>query len=75
MSKHILLDRFDLEDVFSKRREIITQWNGIISQKIRILNNVAARKSKGVLAEISSIFTLVFPTIFSLRGCKKGETK
>ena len=32
-SKRVLLERFDLEDVFQKRREIITQWNGVISQE------------------------------------------
>jgi len=51
MSKHILLERFDLEDVCSKLREIIAHWNGTISQKNRILYYVAARMSKSVLAE------------------------
>jgi len=73
MSKHTLLERFYLEDSFSKRREIITQRNGVISQKARILNYVAARMWKGFLAEIFNIFTLAFASTFTQRGRNQGE--
>jgi hypothetical protein len=62
MSEHILLEGLDLEDVLSKRREIIKQWKGVIYQINWILNYVTAKMSQGVPAQTCNILNSYFQT-------------
>ena len=51
-----------------------TMKRSYFTKKSRIFNYFAVRMSKGVLTVTCSLFTLLFPSAFSLHGCNWGET-